>query len=143
MSVRTIVRKSNCIAVHENGCVIGTFAGPDSEEHAAQFAALSSSGSVPGGHLHTPGGPCDECEGYCLQDAAPDGRLTQLTIEREAAQSGLDAAMKALQSYAAIKGVPRRSVSMASIIPGQWKKKLEAIDAAIAAIRASKKGEQA
>lgn len=37
---RTIVRKSNCIAVHEDGLVIGTFAGPDCEEHAAQFAAL-------------------------------------------------------------------------------------------------------
>jgi len=39
---RKIVRKSNCVTVQENGCVIGTFAGPDCELHAAQFAALST-----------------------------------------------------------------------------------------------------
>ena len=39
-SRRRVVHKKTCVAVVEDGEVIGTFAGPDCERHAAEFAAL-------------------------------------------------------------------------------------------------------
>ena len=62
--------------------------------------------------------------------------LDRLNSQRNEVQVGLDNAMQAFQAYCKIKGVNRRDIGMASLIPGQWKKNLEAIDAAIAAVLA-------
>ena len=42
---RTVVEKSNCFVVVEDGAVIGSFAGPNAEQHANQFAVVLENGA--------------------------------------------------------------------------------------------------
>jgi hypothetical protein len=62
------------------------------------------------------------------------GTREALSEERTKAQVEFDKAWAAFTRYAALKGVPRKSVNAAAGIPLFWQRKLKDLDAQIAAL---------